>query len=143
MSADKEATSAWPAAPVSASPAVPAPVTSAAAVHDGPRARMVPGAEHTLFSGYGPFVALVGLILAMALLAPTIAPERDVTTRPGPAAVQGRASSLVPDHDRSWSGPCQGLQHDRSCLGTVETGDPVAARATWADHGAPVNGGGR
>ena len=45
----------------------------------------LPGAEHTLFGGYGPFVALVALILAMALLAPTIAPERDVTTRSRPA----------------------------------------------------------
>jgi len=45
----------------------------------------LPGAEHTLFAGYGPFVALVALILAMALLAPTIAPERDVTTQHGPA----------------------------------------------------------
>ncbi len=40
----------------------------------------LPGAEHTLFRGYGPFIALVALILAMALLAPTIAPERTVTT---------------------------------------------------------------
>ena len=39
-----------------------------------------------MFGGYGPFVALVALILAMALLAPTIAPERDVTTRSHPAA---------------------------------------------------------
>ena len=46
----------------------------------------LPGAEHTMFGGYGPFVALVALILAMALLAPTIAPERDVTTRSHPAA---------------------------------------------------------
>ena len=45
----------------------------------------LPGAEHTLFAGYGPFVALVALILAMALLAPTIAPERDVTTNHDPA----------------------------------------------------------
>jgi len=44
----------------------------------------LPRAEHTLFRGYGPFVALLALIVAMALLAPTIAPERDVTTRPGP-----------------------------------------------------------
>jgi hypothetical protein len=51
------------------------------------------GAEH-LFGGYGPFVALVALILGMALLAPTIAPERDVTTRPRPvpAAVVQRSS---------------------------------------------------
>jgi hypothetical protein len=34
-----------------------------------------------LFGGYGPFVALVALILAMALLAPTVAPERVVTPR--------------------------------------------------------------
>jgi hypothetical protein len=46
----------------------------------------LPGAEDTLVRGYGPFSALVALILAMALLAPTIAPERDITTRPGPAA---------------------------------------------------------
>ena len=46
----------------------------------------LPGAEHTLFAGYGPFIALVALILAMAFLAPTIAPERDVTTHHGPAA---------------------------------------------------------
>jgi len=50
----------------------------------------IPGAEHTLFRGYGPFVALVALILAMAFLAPTIAPERDVTThgRPGAGATR-------------------------------------------------------
>jgi hypothetical protein len=46
----------------------------------------LPGAEHTLFAGYGPFVALLALIVAMALLAPTVAPERDVTTVRGPAA---------------------------------------------------------
>ena len=46
----------------------------------------LPGAEHTLFRGYGPFVALVALIRAMAFLAPTIAPERDVTTQGRPAA---------------------------------------------------------
>jgi hypothetical protein len=52
------------------------------------------GTERTLFGGYGPFVALVALILAMALLAPTIAPERDVTTRPRPApAAAGQRSS--------------------------------------------------
>jgi hypothetical protein len=44
----------------------------------------LPGAEGALFGGYGPFVALVAALLAMALLAPTIAPERDVTTRPRP-----------------------------------------------------------
>ena len=46
----------------------------------------VPGAEATLFRGYGPFVALVVLLLAMAFLAPTVAPERDVVTRSRPAA---------------------------------------------------------
>jgi hypothetical protein len=45
----------------------------------------LPGAEHTMFGGYGPFVALLALIVAMAFLAPTIAPEREVTTRPDPA----------------------------------------------------------
>jgi hypothetical protein len=50
----------------------------------------LPGAEHTLFGGYGPFVALVALLLAMALLAPTVAPERDVTTRPHPAPAATR-----------------------------------------------------
>ena len=50
----------------------------------------LPGAEHTLFAGYGPFVALVALILAMAFLAPTIAPERDVTTNHGPAVEGAR-----------------------------------------------------
>ena len=44
----------------------------------------LPGAEHTVLRGYGPFAALVALILAMALLAPTIAPERDVTIQGGP-----------------------------------------------------------
>ena len=48
-------------------------------------------ADDALFGGYGPFVALVALLLAMALLAPTIAPERDVTTRPGPAPSPGTA----------------------------------------------------
>jgi hypothetical protein len=52
---------------------------------DRPR-RPLRGADDALFAGYGPFVALVALILAMALLAPTIAPERDVTTRSRPAA---------------------------------------------------------
>jgi hypothetical protein len=53
----------------------------------------LPGAEHTLFRGYGPFVALVALIVAMALLAPTVAPERDVTTPRRPA--DGNLRSLV------------------------------------------------
>jgi len=57
-----------------------------------PNRGTLPGAEHTLFRGYGPFVALIGLILAMALLAPTIAPERDVTTSPRPAADNLRSS---------------------------------------------------
>ena len=43
--------------------------------------RTLPGAEHTVLGGYGPFVALLALVLAMALLAPTVAPERVVTTR--------------------------------------------------------------
>ena len=51
-----------------------------------PSHRTLPGAEHTLFRGYGPFVALLALILAMAFLAPTIAPERDVTTHGRPPA---------------------------------------------------------
>jgi hypothetical protein len=59
-----------------------------------PAGRTLPGAEGTLFGGYGPFVALVALILAMALLAPTVAPERVVTTRPHPA-VHDRRSSLT------------------------------------------------
>jgi hypothetical protein len=41
------------------------------------------GAEHTLFGGYGPFVAVLILIAAMAFLAPTIAPERVVEDRRG------------------------------------------------------------
>ena len=53
----------------------------------------LPGAEHTMFRGYGPFVALVAVVLAMAFLAPTIAPERDVTTRPQPATAAGERSS--------------------------------------------------
>ena len=52
----------------------------------------LPGADHTLFRGYGPFVALLTLILAMALLAPTVAPEREVTTDPRPAAANLRLS---------------------------------------------------
>ena len=62
------------------------------------KADRLAGAEHTLFGGYGPFVALVALILAMALLAPTIAPERDITTRPRatpPSAAGDRPSSGV------------------------------------------------
>ena len=61
----------------------------------------LPGAEHTLFAGYGPFVALVALILAMALLAPTIAPERDVTTHPRPASPPSLLSGNTPDRWRS------------------------------------------
>jgi hypothetical protein len=53
----------------------------------------LPGADHTLFRGYGPFVALVALILAMALLAPTIAPEREVTTR---ARTESPAAAVPP-----------------------------------------------
>ena len=60
---------------------------------NGERPRTIGGADGELFGGYGPFVALAALILAMALLAPTIAPERDVTTRPGlaPAAAANGA----------------------------------------------------
>jgi hypothetical protein len=57
------------------------------------RQTTLPGAEGTLFGGYGPFVALVALVLAMALLAPTVAPERVVTT---PATVSSdRRSSAT------------------------------------------------
>ena len=49
------------------------------------------GAEGTLFGGYGPFVAVLALIAAMAFLAPTIAPERDVITRHGRGAAEGTA----------------------------------------------------
>ena len=59
-----------------------------------PAGGRLPGADGTLFGGYGPFVALVALILAMALLAPTIAPEREVTTTrpPVPATAEDRRS---------------------------------------------------
>ena len=67
----------------------------------------LPGAEHTLFGGYGPFVALLALIVAMALLAPTIAPEREVTTRPGPEASLGFGVHFgqtgVPNERQSWT----------------------------------------
>jgi len=63
----------------------------------------LPGAEHTLFGGYGPFVALIALILAMALLAPTVAPEREVTTWPRPVA-PGQCRTAANDQDlRSFS----------------------------------------
>jgi hypothetical protein len=63
----------------------------------------LPGAEHTVLRGYGPFVALVALMLAMALLAPTVAPERDVTTRPAPPTDNLRSSGTggVPQERRS------------------------------------------
>lgn len=63
--------------------------------------RTLPGAEHTLFGGYGPFVAFVALIVAMALLAPTIAPEREVITKDGPAPVGNSLSSNTADRWRS------------------------------------------
>ena len=53
----------------------------------------ISGAEHELIGGDGPLVALVALVLAMALLAPTVAPER-VVTRPGVAA-DNRRSKLA------------------------------------------------
>ncbi|HLJ08960.1 MAG TPA: hypothetical protein VKX24_10505 [Acidimicrobiia bacterium] len=66
------------------------------------------GAEHTLFGGYGPFVALVAVVLAMALLAPTVAPERVVTTR---STVSGdrRSSGTggVPQERRSSAAPAE------------------------------------
>jgi hypothetical protein len=73
----------------------PHTVQEAQPVALGARRGRLAGAERTLFGGYGPFVALVALILAMALLAPTIAPERDVTTRPHttPVAVNERSSA--------------------------------------------------
>ena len=61
----------------------------------------LPGAGNTLFGGYGPFVALVALILAMAFLAPTIAPERNVTTRPRPVPAGTSLSDPPPDRWRS------------------------------------------
>jgi len=70
---------------------------------------MLPGAEHTLFRGYGPFVALVALILAMALLAPTVAPERDVTTQfaPGDAARACRVGASPADLRSSSTDGCR------------------------------------
>ena len=70
----------------------------------------LPGAEHTLFRGYGPFVALVVLILTMALLAPTIAPERDVTRHAPPTGQILRSSGTggVPQERRNDAGPPTG-----------------------------------
>jgi len=46
------------------------------------------GAEGHLLRGYGPLLALLVLVFAMAALAPTVAPEHTVvtTTRVAPAA---------------------------------------------------------
>jgi hypothetical protein len=63
----------------------------------------LPGAEHTLFRGYGPFAALLALILAMAFLAPTIAPEREVMTHGRPSAVDCPAAAAVPPDLRSFA----------------------------------------
>ena len=63
----------------------------------------VSGAEHTLFGGYGPFVALLALILAMAFLAPTIAPERDVTTHRSPVAAEDCRSGAPAEDLRSFA----------------------------------------
>ena len=62
-----------------------------------PPRETLPGAEDTLFGGYGPFVALVALIVAMAVLAPTVAPEREVTTRSGRG---GECGAEAPPSDR-------------------------------------------
>jgi hypothetical protein len=76
--------------------------TESHTVQDAPQVALggrrggVAGTERTLFGGYGPFVALVALILAMALLAPTIAPERDVRTRPRPAPATADQRSSAP-----------------------------------------------
>ncbi len=97
----------------------------------------LPGAEHTLFAGYGPFVALVALILAMAFLAPTIAPERDVTTVPGPAAGNLRSSGTggVPQERRN-AGESAGADDQRSSA----TGG-VAQERRFAADGADGGGG--
>ena len=42
--------------------------------------RPIRGAEHTFAAGYGPLLALALLVLVMALLAPSIAPQRTVVT---------------------------------------------------------------
>ena len=67
-----------------------------------PSRATLPGAEHTLFRGYGPFVALLALIVAMALLAPTVAPEREVTTHGRPPAADCGPGAAPPDR-RSFS----------------------------------------
>ena len=77
----------------------------------------LPGAEHALFGGYAPFVALLALIVAMALLAPTIAPEREVITHPGPApaAAPSAPSGVdlqrtgVADQRQSEAAPAEGV----------------------------------
>lgn len=70
----------------------------------------LPGAEPMLFHGYGPFVALVALIVTMALLAPTIAPERDVTRHAPPAGQNLRSSETggVPQERRDDARPSTG-----------------------------------
>jgi hypothetical protein len=45
----------------------------------------VRGADGTVLRGYGPLAAVVALVLAMAFLSPTVAPERVVVTPAGPA----------------------------------------------------------
>lgn len=87
-----------------------------------PSSRTLPGAEHTLFGGYGPFVAFVTLILAMALLAPTIAPERDVITNGGTAPVGNSLSSNRADRWRpsATGGVAEERRLGGDCRGTAE-----------------------
>ena len=53
----------------------PPPTPDGGAAMTTPSRGRLPGAEHTMFGGYGPFVALLALIVAMAFLAPTHRPR--------------------------------------------------------------------
>lgn len=92
----------------------------------GPSRRPLPGAGHTAFGGYGPFVAVLALIAAMALLAPTIAPERVVITQPGPEPARNSLSSTTTD---SWRPPAPG--------GVAEGRPPGGDRPGTAGGSAP------
>lgn len=52
----------------------------------------VSGADGTVLRGYGPLVAVVAVVLAMAFLSPTVAPERVVVTPSRPAPTVPAAS---------------------------------------------------
>lgn len=90
--------------------------------------------ESRLLRGYGPLLGWITAFLAMVLLAPTVAPERIVTTRTRTNTIGGSSGEVVGEGGTTGTDGQAAVEPGvASCPGPQITGDPYSpACKTWS-----------